>query len=103
MKGIAMDEQQSSVSISGQQRTALKPVAELTDKEIVAEARDLHAHFQQLVERFQHAPASERAEIRAEMKPVASRERELRQEASGRLNPEMSQDRVPEVQISYSR
>ena len=80
----------------------MKPAAQLSDTEIVKEARGLHAHFQRLVERFEQAPPPQRAEIREEMAPLVNRERELRQEFTGRLNPELTQD-VPEQQISFSR
>jgi hypothetical protein len=61
----------------------------------VGEVRELHAHFQDLNKQYEQQPAR-RAEIREEMQPVVNRERELRQEYSGRINPEISQDRVPE-------
>jgi len=94
-----------SVSANGQERSVqdLKPPAELTKQEIVTEARDLHAHFQQLLGRFDQAPAGQRAEIREEMKPLVTRENELREEYTGRLKAELSQDRVPEQNIGYGR
>ena len=70
--------------------------------EIVAEAREIHATFKQLSDRFEQAPVDQRAEIREEMEPLVHREQELRQEAAGRLKPEWSRDRVPE-QLGYSR
>jgi len=79
----------------------IRPVEEMTNREIVSEARELHAHFRGLAERYEKAPAMEKAEIREEMAPLVNRENELRQEFTGRLNPEMKQDRVPEQQISY--
>jgi len=93
------------VSANAQERSLqdLKPPAELTKQEIVGEARELHAHFQQLMERFDQAPAAQRAEIRDEMKPVVIRENELREEYTGRVKAEMSQDRVPEQSIGYGR
>jgi hypothetical protein len=81
----------------------LKPAAQLSDREIVTEAREIHANFRRLSERFEQAPAAQRAEIREEMAPLVDRERELRQEAAGRLKPELSQDRVPEQQMGYGR
>jgi hypothetical protein len=81
----------------------LKPVAQLTNQEIVAETRELHAQFRQLAERYEQAPGSQRAELREEMQPLVNREQELRQEYTGRVNPELSQDRVPEQQIGFSR
>lgn len=97
-----MDEQSNGLA---QERTMqdLKPVAQLSNREIVAEARDLHAHFQQLAERYAQASASQRAEIREEMQPLVNRERELREEFTGRVNPELSRDRVPEQQIAFGR
>jgi hypothetical protein len=79
----------------------LKPAPEMTNKEIVLEARELHSQFQQLTGKYEQAPATQRAEIREEMTPLVNRENELRQEFTGRLNPEMKQDRVPEQQISH--
>ena len=63
----------------------------------------MHAHYEQLKERYEQASRSERPEIREEMTPVVDRERELRQEYAGRLKPELTQDRVPEQDIGYSR
>jgi hypothetical protein len=80
----------------------LKPVAQLSNQEIVAEARDLHTHFDQLRERYEQTPVSQRGAIREEMQPVVDRERELRQEFAGR-NPELTRDRALEQEISYSR
>jgi hypothetical protein len=94
-----------SVSASAQERSLqdLKPPAELTKREIVTEARELHAHFQQLMERFEQAPAGQKAEIRDEMKPLVTRENELREEYTGRVKAEISQDRVPEQSIGFGR
>jgi hypothetical protein len=36
----------------------LKPAPEMTNKEIVLEARDLHSQFQQLKEKYEQAPAN---------------------------------------------
>ena len=80
----------------------MKPPSQLSDREIVKEARDIHEHFQQLVERFEQAPLPQRAEIRQEMAPLVSRERELRQEVLGRMSPEITRDRIPEP-MGYSR
>jgi hypothetical protein len=97
-----MDEQSNALA---QERTVqdLKPVAQLSTQEIVAEARDLRAHFRQLAERYAQAQATQRAEIREEMQPLVNRERELREEFSGRVNPEVTRDRVPEQQIAFGR
>jgi hypothetical protein len=99
-----------SVSANGQERSIqdLKPPAEMTKPEIVVEARELHAHFQQLYERFEQAAGSERAQLREEMKPLVTRENELREEYTGRGKAKMSvsqlsQDRVPEQSIGYAR
>lgn len=82
---------------------AVKPPAQLSDKELVTEAREIHAQFQQLAARFEQAPANQRAEIREEMAPLVNRERELRQEFTGRVSPELTRDRVPEQQMAFSR
>lgn len=91
-----MSEQNDSPAREQALQREWKPASELSNKEIVSEARSLHAHFEQLQERYREAPANQRSEIREEMAPVVNRERELRQEAQGRLNPELSQDRVPD-------
>ena len=80
-----------------------KPAVQLTTKEIETETRELHAHFRQLYERYEQAPAGERAEIREQMQPLVNRERELRQELTGRPPAELSQDRVPQQQFGFSR
>jgi DNA-binding transcriptional MerR regulator len=85
------------------ERRNLKPAAQLTNEQITAESRDLHSRYERLMERYEKAPASQRAEIRQEIEPVVNRERELRQEYTGRTNPELTQDRVPSQQIGYSR
>lgn len=79
----------------------MKPVLELTNKEIVSEARQLHTHFQQLTEKYEQAPVSQKAEIRELMVPVVNREQELRQEYLGRSAPEIKQDQAPVRQVSY--
>ena len=91
-KEVVMNEQQN-----------LKPVGQLTNQQLVAEDRQLHDHYTQLMERYNQAPENQRAEIRREMEPVVNRERELRQEFIARFKPEISQDRVPDPQIGYSR
>ena len=62
--------------------------------------------FEQLKEKYEQAPANQRAEIREEMAPVVNRENELRQEYTERvgadMKPEIKLDRVPQTQISYS-
>jgi hypothetical protein len=86
-----------------------KAPAEMTKPEIVTEARELHAHFQQLMDRFEQAPAGpQRMELREEMKPLVTRENELRDEYTGRVKAEMSvsqfgQDRIPEISVGYGR
>jgi hypothetical protein len=85
------------------ERQNLRPAAQLTTEQIAVETRELHAHYEQLKERYEQAPPSQRAEIREEMTPVVNRERELRQEYTGRLKPELTQNRVPEQEIGYSR
>jgi hypothetical protein len=82
----------------------VKPPSEMTKPEIVAEARDLHAHFKELMQRFEQTPAGpERSHLRDEMKPLVLRENELREEYTGRVKAEMTQDRVPEQSIGYGR
>jgi hypothetical protein len=99
----ASDQKKETVVADENVSRELKPVAQLSDKEIVTEAREIHAHFKQLSERFEQATSGRRPEIREEMVPLVNRERELRQESAGRLKPEWSQDRVPEQQMGYSR
>jgi hypothetical protein len=97
-----MDEQSSTTTPPRERGVEeWKPATQLSTPEIVSEARDLHAHFQQLEERYQQAPASQKAEIREEMAPLVNRERELREEYTGRIAPEISRDRVPEQSIGY--
>ena len=84
-------------------RENLKPAAQLSTGELAAETRELHAHYEQLKERYEQASPSERPAIRQEMTPVVDRERELRQEHAGRLKPELTRDRLPEQDIGYSR
>ncbi len=98
-----------SVSPQAQERSFqdLKPPAELTKREIVTEARELHARFSGMIERFENMqPGPERTQLREEMKPLVTRENELREEYTGRVkaevNREVSQDHVPE-QIGYAR
>jgi len=79
-----------------------KPIAQLTDQQIVTEAREIHARFAQLSEQYNEAPADQRPEIRQEMEPLVNRERVLRQEYTGRTTQELAFDRAPE-EISYSR
>ena len=81
----------------------LKPVTQMSSQEIVAEARGAHEQFQKLSEEYATASAPRREELRQEMQPLVNRERELREEFTGRLTPELSQDRVPEQQIAFSR
>ena len=90
------------VSTEDRTREVLQPASQLSNQEILRETCDLHAHFQQLSDRFEQAPPSQRAEIRQEMEPLVNREKELRQEYSGRQGPEISQDRVPEM-VSFRR
>jgi hypothetical protein len=100
-----------TVSASAPERSVqdLKPPAEMTKPEIVTEAREIHAHFTQLMERFEGTPSGpERSQLREEMKPLVIRENELREEYTGRMKAEMnpvelSQDRVPEQSIGYAR
>jgi hypothetical protein len=88
---------------SGPSRTDLpKPVNHLSNEEIVREAQEIHSRFANLSEQYNEAPAGQRTEIREEMKPLVNRERELRQEYTGRTSQELALDRAPE-EISYSR
>jgi hypothetical protein len=81
----------------GNYEVETKPASELTNKEIVNEARQLHDRFQQLAERYESGTAGQKAEVREEMRPVVERERELRAEYTGRLQPEVTRDRVPDT------
>jgi hypothetical protein len=93
----------SHVTDSVGQTQKLRPVNQLTNVEIVVEARELHSQFKQLSEQYNQAPAPQRAHLREEMEPLVNRERELRQEYTGRATPELSRDRVPEQQIAFGR
>ena len=99
-----------SVSTNPQEQSIqdLKPPSELTRSEIVTEARELHAHFSEMISRFDTMPPGpERTQLRDEMKPLVSRENELREEYTGRVKAEVSrevsQDRLPEVSMGYGR
>ena len=85
------------------QNQRLKPAGQLSNQEIVAEARELYSHFQQLSEQYGQAPAAQRPQLREEMEPLVDRERALRQEYTGRATQEMNIDRPPMQQIEYSR
>jgi hypothetical protein len=85
-----------------EQAQRLKPTNQLTNREIVAEARELHSHFKELSQQYDQAPTPQRAHLREEMEPLVNRERDLRQEYTGRATQELGLDRVPE-QIGYSR
>lgn len=106
-QGRAVNATDRDVMLGTPQKEAMriKPVAELSKAEIVTEAMELHAQFKNLSERYQQAPASQRAEIREEMQPVVNRERELRSEYGGRQAIEVTQDRVPQpkVEVGYGR
>jgi hypothetical protein len=84
------------------QNQQLKPAGQLSNQEIVAEARELHSHFKQLSEQYSQAPAAQRARLREEMEPLVDRERALRQEYTGRTTQELAVDRAP-AEISYGR
>ena len=99
-----------SVAANPQERSVqdLKPPAEMTNQEIVNEARELHAEFSAKMARWEGMPAGpEKTELREEMKPLAIRENELRQEYTGRVKAEVtrevSQDQVPEMSVGYGR
>jgi len=86
----------------------LKAPSQLTNPEIVTEARELHARFSGMMERWEEMPAGrQRDELREEMKPLVLRENELREEYTGRMKAaEISrdlEDRVPEQSIGYGR
>jgi hypothetical protein len=80
-----------------------KPVTELSNKEIITEVRALHARFDQLSAEYKQSAPAQREHLRDEMKPIMTRENELRQEYTGRAAQaqELSRDQVPEV--AYSR
>jgi ElaB/YqjD/DUF883 family membrane-anchored ribosome-binding protein len=92
MKEDVMNEQQN-----------VKSAAQLTTTQIEAETRELHAQYEQLKERYEQAPQDERREIREKMSPLVNRERELREEYSGRVKPEITHDRGREQEMGYSR
>jgi hypothetical protein len=94
-KGVGMADQTTN--------REYRPAAEMNGKELVLETRQIHEQFQALSEQYTTAAPAQREMIQAEMKPLVARETELRQVASGRLSPEISQDRVPEQAISYTR
>ncbi|HEX4166651.1 MAG TPA: hypothetical protein VHZ55_14380 [Bryobacteraceae bacterium] len=85
------------------QQKGMKPVNQLTNQEIVAEARELHSHFKQLSDEYRDSPATQRAHLREEMEPLVDRERALRQEYTGRAAQQLSVDRVPEQHFAFSR
>jgi hypothetical protein len=94
-KGVGMADQTTN--------REYRPAAEMSGKELVLETRQIHEQFQALSEQYTTAAPAQREMIQAEMKPLVARETELRQVASGRLSPEISEDRVPEQAISYTR
>src|SRR5258708_2777455 len=65
-----------------------KPATQLSVQEIVTEARNTHRQFQNLSREYAGASEGRRAELREEMQPLVDRGRELRQEYSGRTQPE---------------
>ena len=76
----------------------------MTKQEIVAEARELHAQFSDKMSRWeQMSPGPQKTELREEMKPLVTRENELRDEYTGRVKAEVSRevghDQVPEMSI----
>jgi len=97
------------VAANGHERSVrdLRPASEMTKEKIVGEARELHAHCKQLHDRFETSNGPEKLRIREEMKPLVTRENELREEYTGRVKAEVSrevcQDRVPEVGVGYGR
>jgi hypothetical protein len=56
----------------------LKGLVDMTLQELVDEARQQHAQFLHLHERFEKAETDERLQLREQMKPIALRENELR-------------------------
>lgn len=66
----------------------LRPLAEMTQHDIVHEARVVHAHLVQLNERFEKLEGNEKAQMREDMKPLAKRENELRDEYLARRKGE---------------
>ena len=56
----------------------LKGLVDMTPQELVDEARQQHAQFLHLHERFEKAETDERLQLREQMKPIALRENELR-------------------------
>jgi hypothetical protein len=78
-----------------------KPPAQLSKQEIVTEAREVHARLEQLTERFEQAQGAERAQLRQEMKPLAVRENELRDEYTGRLKDQEMGDKRDTVSQTW--
>ena len=85
------------------QEQSVRPANQLNNQEIVNEVRELHSQFRELAEQYTNASPVQRPEIREQMEPLVNRENELRQEYTGRASQEMKQDRVPELQIEFSR
>lgn len=79
------------------------PAAQLSNQEIVAEARTTHQQFQSLSQEYAGASEGRRAELREEIQPLVDRARDLRQEYSARTQPELRQDQAIDQQISLGR
>jgi hypothetical protein len=95
------------VSANPEERSFKSP-ADLTKPEILTEAREIHAYFTQLLDRFEQAAGPERAQLREEMKPLVTRENELREEYTERVQAEMSPSQLSqevgaEQSIGYGR
>jgi hypothetical protein len=69
-----------------------QPAAQLPNEQIVREAQNTHKQYQAVVQEYPQASEARQAELRTEMQPLVERARELRQEYSARIQPEMSRD-----------
>ena len=81
-----------------------KPASEMANADIVKEIHESHTQFRDLTLRYETSGTPEqKKEIRQQMQPIVDRERELREEYSGRSNPELTRDRVPSTSggLSY--
>ena len=80
-----------------------KPASEMANAEIVKEIHESHTQFRDLTVRYESSGTPEqKKEIRQQMQPIVDRERELREEYTGRSNPEVTRDRVPSTNVGVS-
>jgi hypothetical protein len=79
------------------------PAAQLSDSELIAEARNIHQQFRNLSLEYVAASESRRVELREEVQPLVDRARELRLELSGRNQAELTRERVADQQVGFSQ